>query len=425
MASEVLIAGAGVGGLVLARRLALAGRRVRVFDRAGAPGGQVSAIRVGGVDLDAAAESFATRGGTVAALAGELGLADDIVAPAPVPAWLHRADGTAVPLPATGILGIPADPAARDVARVIGRAASLRARLDPLLPAEVGQDAESLGALVRARMGAGVVDGLVGPVVRGVHSADADVVPVDTAVPGLRARVLEHGSLSAAVAALRASAPAGSQVAGIRGGMNRLAAALAADAERAGVRIETGAEISRVDAGALVVDGATVRGEVVRAMPDPGSVPGRVLTLVTLILDAPGLDRAPRGTGILVAEDAPRVAARALTHLTAKWEWVAEAFAGRHAVRLSYDGEPEDALALAARDLGELLRVPIVEIEDAVAVSWRRAERQPAGGNRTVGETAAGTGLAAVVAHAERTARELLGTSPESPAAAGRERMEP
>ncbi|WP_251450515.1 FAD-dependent oxidoreductase [Microbacterium sp. Marseille-Q6648] len=426
MTSEVLIAGGGVGGLVLARRLALAGRSVRVFERADRVGGQVAPIRVAGVDLDAAAESFATRGGVVAALLAELGMADDIVTPSPAPAWLHRSDGTAVPLPSTGILGIPGDPAARDVARVIGRRAALRARLDLLLPAEVGQDAATLGALVRARMGAGVVDGLVGPVVRGVHSRDADDVPVESAVPGLRARVLAHGSLAAAVASLRAAAPAGSQVAGIRGGMHRLPHALAADAVAAGARIETGRVVEDITADGLTVDGVRARGHVVRAMPDPTrEQAGRVLTLVTLVVDAPALDRAPRGTGILVAPDAPGVTARALTHLTAKWSWIADALPGRHAVRLSYDGEPADAATTAARDLGVLLGAPVVEIEDAVAITWRRAEKDEAPGMPVVGETAGGTGLAAVVGHAEGVARTLLEASSKSPDAPGRERMEP
>jgi oxygen-dependent protoporphyrinogen oxidase len=59
--------------------------------------------------------------------------------------------------------------------------------------------------------------------------------------------------------------------------------------------------------------------------------------LVTLVLDAPALDRAPRGSGLLVAPGVTDVAAKALTHATAKWRWLAE-LAGphRHVLRLSY-----------------------------------------------------------------------------------------
>ena len=95
MPSDVLVVGGGVGGLVAARRLALEGLSVTLLERSDTLGGQVARQHVGGVDLDAAAESFATRGGTVAALLRELGIADDIVTPRPSPAWLHRVDGTA------------------------------------------------------------------------------------------------------------------------------------------------------------------------------------------------------------------------------------------------------------------------------------------------------------------------------------------
>jgi oxygen-dependent protoporphyrinogen oxidase len=159
------------------------------------------------------------------------------------------------------------------------------------------------------------------------------------------------------------------------------------------------------------------------------------VTLVTLVADAPGWDAAPRGTGLLVAPDAPGVDARALTHLTAKWEWVAEALPGRHAVRLSYDGVPDDAVATATRDAGILLGSPLRELHEATRYTWERVTPRlvdgvVAGGDApadmlaagdaladdvladdvvAVGETVSGTGLASVVPHAERIAREITG----------------
>jgi len=61
------------------------------------------------------------------------------------------------------------------------------------------------------------------------------------------------------------------------------------------------------------------------------------IELATLVLAAPELDAHPRGTGVLVAAGTPGVTAKALTHVTAKWEWVAaEAGPGVHVLRLSY-----------------------------------------------------------------------------------------
>lgn len=419
-----LVVGGGVAGLVLARRLALGGRAVTLLEATDRLGGQVARQELAGVGLDAAAESFALRGGAVARLLDELGLGDDIVSPNPAPAWLHRADGSAVPLPATALLGIPADPSAADVRRAVGRRAALRARLDAILPARFGREATSLDELVRGRMGRGVLDGLVAPIVRGVHSREPDGLPLAVAHPRLMDEFRKTGSLSAAVRDLRAASPAGSQVAGIRGGMHRLVDALVDDCRRLGVVIETGQRVDSVDVDGATVDGRQRPGRVLLAAANPvAPSPRRRITLVTLVAVAPAWDGAPRGTGLLVAAEAA-VGARALTHLSAKWGWVAEALPGRHAVRLSYDDEPDDAVARAVDDATLLLGGAPERLVDARVATWERS----AGGGAApaasavpaVGETVAGTGLASVVGQAEELARSLSDSSDVG----GRGRME-
>ena len=220
--ADVTVVGGGIAGMVVARRLAMAGRTVTLVEASGALGGTVARHTVGGIDLDAGAESFATRGGTVAALATELGLGVDIVTPAAVGAWLQPAAGAAVPLPATNVLGIPGTPLAADVIAVIGQRAALRAELDAIIPSLWARKSLTLGALVRRRMGATVLEKLVAPVVHGVHSMHPDDMPLDRAAPGLRAALAREGSLAAAVRFMRDAAPAGSAVAGIRGGIHRI-----------------------------------------------------------------------------------------------------------------------------------------------------------------------------------------------------------
>ncbi|MBW9121743.1 FAD-dependent oxidoreductase [Microbacterium trichothecenolyticum] len=398
--ADFSVVGGGVAGLVVARRLAASGASVAVFEASDRLGGTVVRHEVGGLALDAGAESFAVRGGAVEALLAELGLAGDIVAPAPRPAWLQPVTGDAVPLPATALLGIPADPLADDVVRVVGLAAAERATALDARP--VGEVPATLGALVRERHGAEMLDLLVAPVVHGVHSQHPDELPVARAHPGLADAVVSAGSLSGAVARLRAAAPPGAAVAGIRGGINRLVPALADDLERLGGDIRLGARVD--DLGVL-------EGTVVVAAPGVASPasPGRRIDLVTLVVEQDELDAAPRGTGLLVAAGAP-VGARALTHATAKWEWLREAAAGRHVVRLSYDQTPADPLAAAVADAQTLLGVRLPVVVDAAQVFWVR----PAAASvvppdvPVVGETVAGSGLAGIVAHAERTAAELL-----------------
>ncbi len=503
---DAVVVGAGVSGLVAARDLAAGGLRVLVVEQRATPGGSVGRHEVAGLTLDSGAESFATRGGAVAALVDELGLGTRIVAPDPRGAWVQLASGVG-PLPRTGLLGIPADPWSRDVRRTIGLVGALRAVLDRVLPARVGTGSgqaasgPTLGSLVRARMGRRVLDRLVRPVVAGVHAADPDDLAVDAVAPGLTAALAAHGSLGAAVGHLRALAPAGAAVAGLDGGMHVLVDALVTDLGQRGVTVRTGRQlvaVRRVDADpdagapaafevtvaavpgvapiAPVVGRAVGRAEapaplvahadrLVLATPEAAGLlraiipglgelhpdPGADVVLVTLVLDAPALDAAPRGTGVLVAPGVHRVRAKALTHATAKWSWLArDAGPGRHVVRLSYGvaGSPaigsyaspegtepadpralgDDALAaLALRDASTLLGVALspAQVVASARVAWAQAlPRQSASHSTMVarvqmavagvpglavcGAWVAGNGLASVVPDARRAAEDLL-----------------
>jgi oxygen-dependent protoporphyrinogen oxidase len=213
------------------------------------------------------------------------------------------------------------------------------------------------------------------------------------------------------------------------------------------------------DAGLLVValDGPTAVALMQESVPDlaahrPGAGPD--VKLVTLVVDLPELDRRPRGTGILVAPQTPGVQAKALTHATAKWHWLAAAAGpGTHVVRLSYGrseaagkecrdarqataGPPlgteegvsdEGLLDAALRDASALLTVPVTsnDLLDWDVVSWGGALPFAAVGHRQrvadvrricagegnlvmVGGWLAGNGLAAVVADTKRQLADVL-----------------
>jgi oxygen-dependent protoporphyrinogen oxidase len=421
-ANGVIVVGGGVAGLVVARRLVLSGHPVTVLEASDHLGGTVSRHTVGGIELDAGAESFATRGGTVAKLATALRLGDDIVEPNPEGAWLQPATGKAFRLPENSLLGIPGSPLASDVTAIIGGRAAWRGYADSLLPGTYAAKSTTLGELVRKRMGAGVLDQLVRHVVRGVHSADADDLPVDAVAPGLRKAMERTGSLARAVLELRAtSARAGSAVAGIRGGIARLVDELAADLNRFGVEIRLNARVDHVERDHVLVGGTRLDGRVIVAAPGLVGISvgrGTRVVLATLVVEQPLLDAAPRGTGLLVA-DGGDIRARALTHATAKWEWIAERAGGRHVLRLSYDGAEVDRADAAGEQLADIARadaaalmgVPLLveSVLDFARVEWYRPEREThtPDGILAVGESIAGTGLASVVAQSEAVAGSL------------------
>lgn len=414
--SDVVVVGGGIAGLVIARKLLIEGRSVTLLEATDRLGGTVARHTVGGLVLDAGAESFATRGGTVEALVRDLGLGDEIVEPNPAGAWLQPASGPALPLPATSLLGIPGSPVAEDVIRVIGQSAALRAfARDAMLPGTAGAKSATLGELVRKRMGDDVLEKLVAPIVSGVHSASPDDLDLDRVAPHLRAALRREGSLSRAVRSLRASAPAGSAVAGIRGGIARIVDALVADLERFGADIRLNTRASAVTVGSVTIDDDVLGGHIVVAAPGllgTSATPDRIVTLATLVVDQPLLDAAPRGTGVLVAKGTPGIHAKALTHATAKWSWLAERADGKHVLRLSYDEDHTDLAEIARVDAAALVGLPIEPsaVVDFARVQWARStlnETAPEGVT-LVGEGIAGTGLANIIGHSLAQAQTVL-----------------
>jgi oxygen-dependent protoporphyrinogen oxidase len=406
--TEFTVIGGGIAGLVTARRLAMAGRTVRLIEASNHLGGTVASHLVGGINLDAGAESFATRNNTIADLARELGLGDDVVSPSAEGAWLQPVHGAALPLPNTGVLGIPATPLDGHTIAVLGLAGALRAQLDSLIPWLGHRTDISLGALVRRRMGKATLEKLVAPVVHGVYSLHPNDLPLER-VAGLKERLALHGSLAAAARSMRDAMPAGTAVQGIRGGINRLITELAADLTTYGVIIDFERRIESAEAL------ADLDGTVIVAAPGIlAPVRGRTVTLATLVLDAPELDAEPRGSGVLVAPGCTAVSARALTHATAKWQWLKEYAEGRHIVRLSYNDEPDHLVEVARHDAEVLLGVslPQESVADFARQQWIRpaplAAAERTDGVIVVGETVGGTGLAGIVAHAYATVDRLL-----------------
>ena len=435
----IVVVGGGVAGLVTAWELARGGLEVTLLESSDQLGGAVARHRVDGLDLDAGADSFAVAGPAVSDLVTDLGLSDLLVTPDPVGAWVLH-DRGAAPLPAGGVLGIPAHPWARDTRRALGTPAALRAGLDRVLPARV--TAPTVGALARRRMGRAVVRRLVEPVAGGVYSVDPDRLEVATVAPRLLPLLGETGSLAAAVRALRPDRRPGSAVMGLRGGMFELVVALERACVKAGVTIRRGVRAERLEADDRAIRLTTTDGDVpvdalVLAADSPGLWPAADLArphadvlLVTLVVQAPVLDAAPRGTGVLVASAARGVQAKALTHATAKWAWLARAAGpGRHVLRLSYGRgagpAPEVGSDLALRDASELLGVQLTAatLRDAAHRRWASALPTPEVGHQATvsrlrnalpprvaltGAWVAGTGLAAVVADARRTATAVL-----------------
>lgn len=458
---RAVVVGGGIAGLTWALDALDAGYDVTLVERDRQLGGAVRRETLGPVQVDVGAESFAITRPEVLELIDRLELHDAIERPATHQAHVLT-DGRMLALP-PGLLGIPSE--VDDVARLLGQdvADEMLRRDTPPMPSE---PPSTLGRLVRERLGDRVADVLVDPVVTGVHATRADDAELMSVAPTLHASALAEGGLMAGVRALRAGlGPAGAPVASLTGGMGRLVERLEQELRLRGVSVRTGTSVTSVQQDGnwrIRTDDGTLDAEVLclavpahaaadllldHAVATPLSALPTTdeVVLVTLLIADAELTRAgaPVGSGVLVAEPggpdgAPR--AKALTHASAKWRWLAELLdEDLHVVRLSYGGthavlstegrgthvQPLVAAALSELPqlLGGALGAPLVRA--SLVTRWHGGLSRPVEGRAArlaqidelvrvlprlalAGSGVAGNGLAAVVARSHLEATRTL-----------------
>lgn len=222
--------GGGITGLTAAYRVLTAEPDVDVvvLEAGDAVGGKMRSVTVGGVRVEAGPDSLLARKPWAVDLCRELGLGDALIGSAVADAQLwdgHR------PLPfPRGVLGIPVE-----LFRFLawpGLPLTARARVfgDLVVPKrdDTGQE-ESVGELLRRRVGVRATESLVAPLLGGVVGGDVDRLSVESTFPELAAWERRHRSLilGARAAAKRRPAGGGPVFVTLRGGLERLPHALA------------------------------------------------------------------------------------------------------------------------------------------------------------------------------------------------------
>jgi oxygen-dependent protoporphyrinogen oxidase len=328
---NVAVVGGGITGLAAAWFLREQAD-VTLFEATGRVGGKIRTSDFCGRPVDEGADAFITRTPDAVDLARQLGLADELVAPAAGHASLW-ARGRLRPLP-PNVLGVPTDLVALARSGILSPAAVARASLDVVLPRRDFTGDRAVADVIGARFGRGAAIGLVDPLLGGIHAGHTDSLSIDAVAPQLAAAARRHRSLSLALAADRRAAPLppdGSPPsvfltprAGVGQLVERLADKLAGlVVDRRVDRIEPGPD------GAWLIGDRTFDG-VVLAVPAPaaaalvgrhspdalaelGQVRHSSVVLVTMAYDASSVpERTYTGSGFLV----PRPEGRLMTACT-------------------------------------------------------------------------------------------------------------
>jgi len=399
---RAVVIGGGIAGLASARRLVSAGHEVVLLEAEDRLGGLIHSVDLAGQQVDVGAEAFAVARPEVLDLVHSLGLDSQLAEPAQSSARILVGDRF-IQIP-HGLLGIPSNLDSPEVLAAIGPEAVAEAKRLDAAPWNTPAGG-TLANLVRDRLGEGVLRTLVTPVVAGVHASDPALLEADVVAPGLHARAAMLGSLSAAAAAIRATAARpGAAVATLTGGMTSLIAALERAVTQAGVALRTGTpahsvlrtpdgyqvvlqnEIhERLNADLVVVAAPPhIAANLLGSMPAVATPLAQIrtvdVTVVALRANSELAAGAPLGSGVLVAPGAPNIVAKASTHVSAKWAHLGEAVgANGHLIRLSYgrDGDApkanEELLQTARLDAAALYGLKPKDFTASVAQEWPRS----------------------------------------------------
>lgn len=206
--SRIAVLGGGVTGLTAARDLHQAGADVVLLEAASRLGGKIDSTPVAGRPADLGADCFLARVPFARNLAIELGLGDQLVAPAPAkPAYVRRA-GVLHPIPEGTVLGAPVDlDKVAATSDLLSAEALARIALDRTNPNDHPAGDTSLGEMVRRRMGDEVLEWLVDPLLGGINAGDSDLLSLRAGAPQFAAAINDHASLAEGLEALMAKVP--------------------------------------------------------------------------------------------------------------------------------------------------------------------------------------------------------------------------
>ena len=201
--TRIVVIGAGIAGLSCAFDLITHDPSLDVvlLEADDRTGGKIHTTPFAGMAVDEAADAFLARVPWAHELCAELDLASELTSPASNRAYIYSY-GALRRIPADNVLGVPLDLDALAASGIVSDRAVARAREDLERTTDAvtdrlarsGQD-ESIGALIRRRLGDEINDRVVDPLIGGIYAGSTDQLSLESTAPIFAGAAAQEGSL--------------------------------------------------------------------------------------------------------------------------------------------------------------------------------------------------------------------------------------
>ncbi len=297
---SVTVVGGGIAGLAAAHALA-PHAEVTLVESSASLGGKIASGIWRGQPHDVGPDAFITRNAAATELCHAVGIGADLIAPS-APSAAIFARGRLRPFPSGLAIGIPTDLRALARSGIVTPGAAVRARFDRIAPwrvpptlvddAHSGLSDPTVDSIVGRRLGRGVVDALVDPLIGGINAGDVRSLSFVAALPQLAPLIAGRRSISRALRPRPGprTEPPRPVFFGLAQGIGSLISALEATLERAGVGIRRGTTAEHLGRGPtggweLATDNGTIASDAI-VLATPAGVSARILAATAPLLRA-------------------------------------------------------------------------------------------------------------------------------------------